>query len=199
MTLWSDFDLVTPTTWFSMVREPMARGASHFQYNLNDDSGTPREWDEWVRWPVHQNHQVKMFSPEGTAEDAIRRIKDKNVFVGLTERFDESLVILRKLVAGGLNISYRRTNTASDNSRAKQVLADPQKIEEMKAMYQEDIKLYSFIAEHWYPGFVEDYGPDLAADVERFQSCREQDFSKARYYLSRLNHYLILKPALNPK
>jgi hypothetical protein len=196
VTLWSDFDEVTPTTWFSMIREPLARGASHFQYNLNDDSVPPREWEQWVRWPVHHNHQVKMFSPDCCAEDAIRRIVEKNVFVGLTERFDESLVILSKLVAPGLNISYRRTNTASDNTRAREVLADPQMTEQLKAMYREELPLYEFISQQWYPKFQKEYGPTLVADVEQFRKNRESGFNQWNYWMSRLNHHLVLKASL---
>lgn len=193
VTLWSEFDQVVPTTWFSMIREPLARGASHFQYNLNDTSSAPREWDQWVQWPVHHNHQVKMFSPEGTADDAIRRISENNVFVGLTEKFDESLVILKKLVVPNLNISYRRTNTASDNSRAKKVLADPRMTEQLKTMYQEELPLYEFVSQQWYPRFAKEYGPTLAADVKIFQKERESGFRRWIYLMSRLNHHLILK------
>ena len=193
VTLWSEFEKVIPTTWFSMIREPLSRGASHFQYNLNDTSSTPREWDEWVQWPVHHNHQAKMFSPDGSADDAIKRISENNVFVGLTEKFDESLVILKKLVAPDLNISYRRTNTASDNSRAKMIMADSRMREQLKAMYQEELPLYEFVSEHWYPRFAKEYGPTLKADVELFRKERERRFSRWNYWMSRLNHHLILK------
>jgi len=195
VTLWSDFDKVVPTTWFSMIREPLARGASHFQYNLNDTSVPSREWQEWVEWPVHHNHQVKMFSPEGTADDAIRRIQEKNVFVGLTEKFDESLVILKKLVAPGLNISYRRTNTAANNSRAKDVLSSIQMKSQLQQMYREEFPLYEFVSQQWYPQFKKEYGPTLDADVEQFRKDREKNFSLWTYRMSRLNYHLILRPS----
>lgn len=195
VTLWSGFDQVVPTTWFSMIREPLARGASHFQYNLNDISVPPREWNEWVEWPVHHNHQVKMFSPGGTAEDAIRRIQEKNVFVGLTEKFDESLVILKKLVEPDLNISYRRKNTASDNSRAKEVLASSQMTAQLKEMYKEELPLFEFVSQQWYPQFKKEYGPTLDADVALFRKNREREFSLWNYWMSRLNYHVILGPS----
>ncbi len=192
VTLWSEFDKVIPTTWFSMIREPLARGASHFQYNLNDD-GASREWDEWVQWPVHHNHQVKMFSPECSAEDAIRRIIEKNVFVGLTEKFDESLVLLRRFVAPGLNISYKRTNAAANNSRAREVLSDRKMVSQLKSMYQEEFPLYEFISKQWYPKFQKEYGPTLEADVELFRKNRERQFNQLNYWMSRINYHVILK------
>lgn len=196
VTLWSGFDDVVPTRWFSMIREPLARGASHFQYNLQDKTVPPRQWDEWVAWPVHHNHQVKMFSPQGKAEDAIERILAQDVFVGLTECFDESLVMLERLVAPGLNISYRRTNTASDNSCARGVLADAGKVEQLKKMYDEELILHEFVARELYPRFKKEYGKTLAADVETFRLNREKSFNRLRYWQSRLNHHLVLRPSI---
>ncbi len=195
VTLWSGFDEVIPTTWFSMVREPLARGASHFQYNLKEEVGIARQWDDWVKWPVHHNHQVKMFSPDCSADDAIRRIVEKNVFVGLTEKFDESLVLLKKLVEPNLNISYRRTNTANNNSMAKDVLSSPDKVQKLKEMYSEELPLYDFISQEWYPRFQKEYGPTLEADVENFRKNREKSFDQWSYWFSRINHRLILKPS----
>lgn len=199
VTLWSGFEDVVPTTWFSMIREPLKRGASHYQYNLHDETGRPRLWDEWVQWPVHHDHQVKMFSPVGKAHDAIERIVANDVFVGLTEHFDESLVILEKLVVPGLNISYRRTNTATDNTCAREVLADANKVEQLKAMYSEEILLHEFIVNEHYPRFRREYGSTLEADVERYRQNRERNFDRWRYWQSRLNYHLILRPSLHFK
>lgn len=197
VTLWSGFENVKPTRYFSLIREPLARGASHFQYNLRDTTVAPRQWDEWVEWEVHHNHQTKMFSPSGKAEDAIARIREQEVFVGLTEVFDESLVLLKKLVLPDLNISYRRTNSAKDNSIAKKVLADPQKVEVLRKMYAEDLVLHEFIQREHYPMFQEKYGQTLDSDLEAFQKVRYSDFNKMKYWQSRLNHHLLLKPSLH--
>ncbi|MDX2473239.1 MAG: hypothetical protein QNL91_05975 [Candidatus Krumholzibacteria bacterium] len=195
VTLWSEFESVTPTTWFALVREPLARGASHFQYNLQDSSTRPRPWREWIEWPTHFNHQVKMFSPTGDPHDAIDRIVRNNVFVGLTERFDESMVILRKLFQPDLNIAYRRTNSAYDPAPAKAMLADTEIVHQLKRMYADELILHEFITREWYPRFQKEYGPKLAADVASFKQNPQSGFNLWNYRFSRLNHHLILKPA----
>ena len=195
VTLWSGFESVTPTRYFSMIREPLARGASHFQYNLQDITVAPRQWEAWVDWPVHHNHQTKMFSPTGKADDAIARIRAQDVFVGLTESFDESLVLLEKLILPGLNPSYRRTNTASDNTQAREVLADPGKVGTMREMYAEDLLLHEFIQREHYPMFRKMYGKTLEADVDTFRKNRQSGFNKWKYWQSRLNYHLLLRPS----
>lgn len=193
--LWSDFGAVAPTTWFTFLREPLARGASHFQYNLRDPTGRARRWDEWVQWPVHQDHQLKMLSPVADVDDAIARIVRDRVFVGLTEHFDESLILLKRLVLPQLNIAYRRTNTAEDPAPANAMLADPAVVGELERMYAKEIALYRWVREEWYPRFQREYGPTLTADVAAFRRDHGCGFNRVNHLLSRLNQRLLLRPA----
>jgi hypothetical protein len=194
--LWSGFEDVTPVRYFAFVRDPLKRGASHFQYNLQDTSQRPRQWDEWVDYPVHHNHQVKMFSPSGLADDAIERIIAKEVFVGLTEKFNESLLLLKRLVVPELNVSYLRANTAENNKVARSLLADPGACETLARIYGEEIKLMKFIEQEWYPGWVKRYGPTLESDLEGFAKNPGYGFNRPNYYFSRINHHLLLQPAV---
>ena len=59
----------------------------------------------------------------GVAE-AIRIIQAEHIFVGLTERFDESMVLLKALMAKNLNISYRPVNVARSNTLAQSLLSN---------------------------------------------------------------------------
>lgn len=179
--LWSNveehFDDVQ---YLLFLREPLRRGASHYQYHLQHDDFTDRygfrnfTWNQWVEWETHHDHQLKMISPNVDVEEAIGLLRTKRVFVGLMERFDESLVLFRRLFAPGLRISYRRKNTARQNEIAKELLQDPRKVEQIRRMYANEFPLYEYVANELYPTYVREYGSRLGEDVERFVS-RERD------------------------
>ncbi len=192
ITLWSGLHEVQPTRYFSMLREPLKRGASHFQYHYHHDQ-PHLEWEDWINWPVHQNHQVKMFSRHCDPDEAMRDIRRHHVFVGLQDKYDESLVILKKLVAPELNIAYKRTNIARDNTLAKSLLQKPETLEHRKRMYAQEIPLDEWVANEYYPEFVKEYGPTLAADVEAFQKRRGQ-VNKLNIKLNRAYAKIFIKP-----
>ncbi len=190
--LWSNLQEVQPTRWFAFVREPLARGASHFQYHVQTDR-PDLVWADWVDWPVHRNHQLKMFSPAADAQDAIRRIGQQEVFVGLTERFDESLLVFRKLLRPDLDIAYLRTNTARGNDLARRLLADPATHGQLEQMYGDERPLYEWVANELYPRYRRAYGPTLEADLEEFRRHRQR-VNRVNMALNRIYHRLVIAP-----
>jgi len=191
--LWSGIDKVQPTQYFAFVREPVKRGASHFQYHQRHSSPC-LDWEHWVDWPVHHNHQVKMFSRQADPEEAIRKIQQHEVFVGLTERFDESLVMLKKFVAPDLNIAYVRTNVARDNQIADKLLADSRACDQIRVMYKEEFALHDFVVNEWYPRFQKEYGPTLEQDVMDFRKQQQKNINWLKLKSNRLYFKLIVKP-----
>ncbi len=192
--LWSDLETVVPDVrYFAIMREPLARGASHYQYILAHDR-PGMNWEDWLDWPVHHNHQTKMFSRKVDVNEAIQQIKQKEVFVGLLERFDESLVIFQKLYAPHLNIAYERSNTAQDNSLARRLLADPRAKEQMQQIYRADDELYQFVSRELYPAFRCEYGPTLEADVAEYRAHRRNALNRRNLLLSRAYERLVFWP-----
>lgn len=173
ITLWSELESVrSDVRYFCFLREPIARGASHFQFHLRNDRPC-LDWERWIEWEVPRNHQAKMLSPDGRADDALRRIRSLEPFVGLTERFDESLVLLRGLFLPGLDIAYTRVNSAPDNTVSREILADPARRELLGRMSTEDQAIHEWVVNELYPGYVRAYGPGLARDVEEFRRHRD--------------------------
>jgi hypothetical protein len=167
--LWSGLEQVVPDVqYFCFLREPLARSVSHFLYHRSYDR-PDLDWREWLDWSVHHDHQTKMLARSGTSAEAVEMLQSKNVFVGLTERFDESLVIFRRLFAPGLRIAYQRRNTARDRSPAQEILADGGKRAQLAAINRQDQELYDHVRRELYPRFQREYGPGLAADVVAFQ------------------------------
>jgi hypothetical protein len=192
--LWSGLEEVQPIQWFAFMRDPVKRGASHFQYHLRTER-PDLTWREWVDWPMHHNHQLRMFSRQGDVDDAIRRIEAGGVFVGLTERFDESLVIFQRLLRPDLDIAYIRTNTSEGNEAAQRILADPQARGDLERMYAEEARLHEWVVHDLYPRFRQEYGPTLEADVEAFR-LRRHRISRLNTFLNRAWFHAVIRPAL---
>jgi hypothetical protein len=74
------------------------------------------------------------------------------MFVGLTERFDESMVLLRALVAPDLDIRYERANVAKSSRIAKELLSDPVTRQMIVEANQGDLELYEYVLRELYRG-----------------------------------------------
>jgi hypothetical protein len=186
----------TELRYFTFMRDPLKTCASRFQYNVQYRGKKHLFFEEWIQrdWP--RNHQTKMISGVADAAEAIRIIQAKHVFVGLTERFDESMVLLKALVANNLNISYRRVNVANSNTLAESLLSNESTRQMLIEANQADLELYKFIRQELYPTYQQEYGPSLKEDVARYQQTRDNNFNYWNLTLSRLKEYLIYKPIL---
>ena len=193
VTLWSGVDRLQPTRYFAFLRDPLTRGASHFQFHQRSDAN-PLPWDQWVQWKVHHNHQVKMFSPDCDVDQAIEAIEKLGVFIGLMEDFDESLVLLQRLVAPELKLGYLRTNTANDSSIARDLLADPAKRAQMVEMYKLDQVLYDHVKTNIFPRWQREYGAGLAEAVADFQTKSSGGLRKGNILANRIIHRFWIEP-----
>ncbi len=91
-------------------------------------------------------------------------------FVGLTERFDESLVLLRSWSnEPGLDIRYRARNMAPDNRIKKRLLRDPAIVDMLERMHEEDTKVYRYARDVIYPRQLERHGDSLAENLAQLQ------------------------------
>jgi len=169
LTLWSRLHEVVPVRYFAFLREPLARGASHYQYHVNT-TAEPLDWAAWCAWPEHHNNQTRFFDQEGRSEAAIAAIEKHQVFVGLLERFEESLLLLRHLQVPELRCAYLRSNTASNNDLARSLLADPARLDQLRSMYAADLPLYRWVREELWPRYEAAYPGDLAADAARLRA-----------------------------
>lgn len=198
--LWSGVEQVFPDVKYLLfLRDPVKRGASHYQYHLASDDFTERfgfrnfAWDDWVEWETHHNHQLKMISPNVDVDEAIRLLESERVFVGLMERFDESLVLFRQRFCPDLKLAYRRKNTARSNDVARSLLEDERKREQLREMYALEFPLYEHVVNEIYPRYLKEYGPTLEQDVARFVGKDRQkvnNLNLARYHAYRRYFFL---------
>ena len=186
----------TEFQYFSFMREPLKTCASRFQYNIQYRKKKDLVFEEWIQRDWTRNRQTKMFAGTAEVEKAIQTIKEKNIFIGLTERFDESVMLLKALKAKNLNISYQPVNVARKNSIAENLLSNANTRQMLIEANQADLELYDFVKNELYPSFQREYGPTLESDLANYRNNRDQDFNTRNITLSRMKQYLIYKPLL---
>jgi len=163
--------------FFTFLRDPAARYVSQY---LNRARVYTREaFDSWASSRWTHNWQTKKIAGVPEADRAIAIIRQRVEFIGLTERFDESLVLLGQWLADpGFKDEYRRVNQLKEKRRPRDVERERtdtsyldtdharQRIAEANA---EDQKLYDYVVTQIYPRQVEAYPGDLAVDVRHLQ------------------------------
>jgi hypothetical protein len=182
--------------YFTFLREPLKTCASRFQYNVQYRKKKDLVFEEWIQRDWTRNSQTKLIAGVPDANKAIEIIRKKNIFVGLTERFDESMLLLRALVANNLNISYQPVNVARDNNIAERLLSTESTRQLLIEANQADLELYHFVTKELYTSFQREYGPGLESAVIDYQKNRAKNFNSRNITLSRLKQYLIYKPLL---
>ena len=191
-------ELREPGTHFeyvTVIRDPLKACASRFQYNIDYRKKVDLVFEEWIQNDWVRNYQTKRIAGVADLETAIEVIGKQDIFVGLTDRFDESMVLFKGLRAPNLDISYRRVNVAADNTLTQRLLSDERTREMIEAANLVDLQLYEYVRNQWYPRFQAEYGPSLQADVASFQADKG-DFNDRNITLSRVKQYSVQKPLL---
>lgn len=182
--------------YFTLMRDPLKSCASRFQYKVQVSKKKNLVFEKWIQQDWTRNHQTKWIAGVADVEEAIRIIQDKNIFVGLTERFDESMVLLKALMANDLNISYRRVNVAGDNTIKERLLSTESTRQMLIEAQKADLELYNYVRQELYPTYQREYGPTLEADVARYRQTQSHNFNYWNLTLCRLKHYMLYKPLL---
>ncbi|MBN2113678.1 MAG: hypothetical protein JW785_06075 [Acidimicrobiia bacterium] len=177
---YSDLETVVPDIeWVCFLREPLTRTASHFQYDVQR-GGVDLPFEEWITHDAVRDRQTRILAgPGGTAEEAIDLL-GRFALVGLTERFDESLVMLGRKV-GLRDLRYARKWVAPSNDIKTRLLADPETREMLVAVNREDLAVYEHVLAEIYPKQKAEYGIGLDTDVAWFRR-RNQGVTQRRMY-----------------
>jgi hypothetical protein len=193
----SDLQLAVPDVrYYSFLREPLARTASHYQHEVQW-LGQMQSFEEWSQEPHLRDLQCRHLGGTASADDAIETIERCCFFVGLTERFDASLLLLRQRIDDGrFGILYATRNVASNPSIRDGLLADAGARKLNEEMNREDRKLYDYVWNELFPRYEREYGGSLERDVAAFRAELPEWRMSAREGLSRLKRNLIYKPYL---
>ncbi len=163
--------------YFTFLRDPRRRFLSHFLTRAN--SHRPEELDRWLAASWIHNWQTKMICGEPNAQKAIDVLSTKIGFTGLTERFDESLLLLGQWIQEpAFRPEYRRKNDRTQTRGYQNALRhqtdtsylDSEDVSaRIDAANAEDQKVYDYVISTIYPRQQAEYRGDLAADLMEFQ------------------------------
>jgi hypothetical protein len=156
---------------FTMLREPVSRFLSEYQYMLRyDRTGAWRPPGEamdtlqaFLDYRIRTNAmevQTGMISgffpgvgaqppfdplPEGALERAKANLRDHFGLVGVTDRFDETMLLLKKRMNWKHGVHYARRNAAPRKSSSHSV--DPALLERIREHTQNDAALVAYAGE----------------------------------------------------
>ncbi len=175
-----------PSVYFTVLREPIDRVISHYHFILGRPHDPLYPVVEKMSLPEYagrtDNMQTRFLSawgePDTLFEDhcppamldrALDNIEKHFALVGLLERFDETLLLLRAIF-GWREVFYVNRNVTKRRPQAREV---PASARNGIAKFNElDLKLYERVSER-FDELVRDQGPDFAQLVERFRDENE--------------------------
>jgi hypothetical protein len=186
----------TDFAYFTILRDPLKLCASRFQYHIDHRKKKHLVFEEWIQRDWLRNAQTQRIAGTQDVDDAIRTIGARGMFVGLTERFDESLVMLKALRARDLNIAYSPVNVARRDSIASRLLADNRTRQALVDANRSDLALYEYVTRELYPSFEREYGAGLQEAVSEHRSTAQQTFNRRNLTLSRMKRHGLYRPML---
>jgi hypothetical protein len=175
--------LLQPCTYITFLRDPVDRIISHYYYVLNNaqhylhEQVTSRRMSlsDYVSsgiTPELTDGQTRLLA--GNAENldrdmlqsAQRNLREHFAVVGLTERFDESLVLMKRRL-GWRNVFYTKENVT--RGRAPKSAIPQSIISQIEQSNEKDIQLYTF-ARRLFEEALQAEGPSFQSEVENFRS-----------------------------
>jgi Galactose-3-O-sulfotransferase len=149
MLFWPEFSWPEGTQFFTMLRDPLERTISHYYWLRARTTKFQKPLGEAVSdGSIHDNLQTRVLSAsmppfgelaEQSLELAIQRLEDFAV-VGLTERFDESVVLLTRTL-GWRRMVYTRENVTPNRKPLSEI--SEEEIEVIRKHNALDLALYA--------------------------------------------------------
>jgi hypothetical protein len=182
--------------YFTFLRDPVSMCASRFQYQIGHRKKKHLVFEEWIQSDWVRNAQTRRIAGTPSASDAISIIDSREMFVGLTECFDESMVLLKALRVPDLDIRYARVNVAKSSTVAKELLSNAATRQMIVDANQADLELYEYVRQDLHPVFRREYGASLDDAVAQYRSTAQPKFNRRNLLLCRLKQYALHRSML---
>lgn len=154
--------------YITMLREPVSRYLSYYSYGTRTGARTPLKlsWEEYVEKENFKNFQLKRLACSEDLDAAKALLAERFFLIGVTERFDEFLVLLRrKLGYEWFNIGYRPLNVGGAGRKGF-----PDRIlEQARQNNLLDSELYRYVVDTILPAQRAQYGEGLEEAVAQFK------------------------------
>ncbi len=134
-----------------MLRDPVKRCVSHYAYGVHRGAfGKPIT--EWIRDETWHDYQTRKLAGVADAARAREILENRVAFVGLVERFDESLRMLASLLpeAAPPPAPVHRNRSPVQDLR-DELLADPAVVDMIWSVHREDQRVYEYVRDVVWP------------------------------------------------
>ena len=146
--------------FITFLRDPIKRSASFYQDNcLRGERKVG--FEEWMRDEKKHNMQTKRIAGEPDLEKAKALLRDKYHFVGLTERFDESLKLFSVTFPEIINLKYKKELIARDNSIKNELLGNQATLKILQESNRLDMALYDYVKNDLFPERLQKFEDQL--------------------------------------
>lgn len=175
------YENVTPRRlrYVTFLREPIQRYLSHYNHQIH---AMAQSWtrESFLAERRFDNFMTVRLAGREDLDEAKRRLAEDFDFVGLSSRFDESLVLLRSALGWPeMCINYTRSNVAT-NKGYGQERADDDFRAAVAERNQLDIALYQY-AQELFEERIARASLDLLSEVARLEAGNRQfAFSRSR-------------------
>ena len=171
--------------YITVLREPVARVISSYHYILGDQGHwlhadlvqSDAPWEKFLQSePTVDNHQTRMISGRGGGElarapepldrdalDEAKRNLERFLVAGLTERFDETFILLRRALRWKLPF-YLTANVTKSPKRASESI-----VERVRERNQLDLELYAF-ADRLLSAAIAEQGASFRPELAAFKA-----------------------------
>jgi hypothetical protein len=188
--------LKVPHPFFmTILREPIARVISHFQYSV-ENGRNDKSFEETLRASENlENLQVKLIAGSRNLDKA-KRFLEQCAFVGLTENFDLSLKVLERLSPYKLRLNYEKRMVARGNDLKDSLTGDERVLELAREYNKLDLELYAFAVNEIFPKLCQKAGVNPAEKVPSYQvegSTKRLNYRLSRVYSKMYRHLCALR------
>lgn len=148
----------------TFLRDPVVRCASHYQHEVVKE-GVSKDFNSWIAEPRFQNLMVRTIAGAPDLERAKSLLKNEYLFVGFTERFNESLQLLNVLLDKPLDLKYREFQVARSNEVKSRILGSEENLSLLKKHNGLDMRLYDYTLKELYLPMLEKYKDRVDSDL----------------------------------
>jgi hypothetical protein len=182
--------------YITFLRDPIGRHISH--YNHAKIRGyhrlTLEEWTEKLPEHAELNYNTKFIAGSEDLGKAKKILAEDFAFVGLTENFDESLILMKqRLNLQNFDIRYQRGNVSPKTLTTKSEISDDF-MQELRALNRIDYELYRFVQNELFEKQKCKYGNRFIDDLDNFRHANENyRFSKFKIWTYKVERYWLYK------
>ena len=194
----SDIDQgVADLRFYTFLRDPIKRTVSQYQYSVAQGRCREGEFERFITRDTYRNVQTTTIAGIADADAAIAEIEARIAFVGLMERFDESLALMQDALALPLFTPLaRRVNAAGDQRIRDALIGDAAAMQAVHDANLEDQKVFDYVLREVYPRQQKaatrvSVGADGTASAG--QATRQYN---RRFFTNGLYRYTVYKPAV---